>query len=140
MTTQVVRRGGQATLLLAQTALLLTLVACGPQAASSDRVVLRGAASAGPTCAVEKQPPEPQCAERPVAGAVILVREPDGAAVGQVTTARTGAFTISLRPGQYRLVAQPVDGLMGTPRPLTVNLVSGKRPKAVVLHYDTGIR
>ena len=33
---------------------------------------VQGKATAGPTCPVERNPPDPQCAERPVAGAVLV--------------------------------------------------------------------
>ena len=43
---------------------------------------IRGVALAGPVCPVETVPPDPNCAARPVAGAVILVRDGSGSEVG----------------------------------------------------------
>jgi hypothetical protein len=41
--------------------------------------------------------------------------------------------------GAYRLVAQPVNGLMGTPAPLEV-VITRRNATHVTLSYDTGIR
>ena len=69
---------------------------------------------AGPTCPVVSDPPDPECADRPVAGAVIVVQDDEGKEVARVTTDEDGAGSIELAPGAYRLVPQPVEGLMGT--------------------------
>jgi hypothetical protein len=50
-------------------------------------------------------------------------------------TARTGETPV----GTYRLLAQPVDGLMGTPAPLRVVINRGTVTH-VAVSYDTGIR
>jgi hypothetical protein len=41
--------------------------------------------------------------------------------------------------GAYRLVAQSVGGLMGTPAPLRVEIARGTTTR-VAVSYDTGIR
>jgi hypothetical protein len=50
-----------------------------------------------------------------------------------------GAFAVTLRPGDYVLVAQPVEGLMGTAPPLSFSVVAGS-PLQITVEYDTGIR
>jgi hypothetical protein len=100
-----------------------------------------GTALAGPTCPVERDPPDPDCAERPVAGAELrVVAIEGGAEVATVTTGADGAFSVELPPGRYRVVAQPVAGLMAAPAPVEVTLVAGQSPGPIVLAYDTGIR
>ena len=61
-----------------------------------------------------------------------------GLEVARVTSAADGTFTVPLAPGRYRLVPQPVQGLMGT-APEQAFTVGQKDPKLTV-SYDTGIR
>jgi len=98
---------------------------------------VRGIAVAGPTCPVSR-PNDPACADRPVAGATIHVLAGDGTEVATVITDGTGRFQIPLEAGAYRLVPDPVTGLMGTAQEVDVTVTSGVVD--VQLSYDTGIR
>src|SRR6266550_3737051 len=60
-----------------------------------------GRATAGPTCPVERNPPDPACAARPVAGAVLVIHDRAGAGVARVTTDKDGRFSLTLAPGAY---------------------------------------
>ena len=101
---------------------------------------IRGVAVAGPTCPVVTDPPDPECVDRPVEGAVIVVLDGSGAEVGRATTAADGTFAIGLAPGAYRVVPQAVEGLMGTAEPHDVGLVAGEPMAELTIAYDTGIR
>ncbi len=59
------------------------------------------------------------------------------AASGCRTTDSEGKATVGLEPGGYIVTPQPVDGLLGTPDPVELNL-QGHR--LIVFSYDTGIR
>jgi hypothetical protein len=100
-----------------------------------------GRALAGPTCPVVQEPPDPACADRPVAGAVIVIRHPDGAQVAEATTAADGTFLAAVPAGgTYVVEALPVEGLMGTPGPIEIVVPEGGEAWAVAdLGYDTGI-
>jgi hypothetical protein len=98
-----------------------------------------GKVVAGPTCPVESSPPDPQCAARQVAGATLLIQDLAGHTVATVVSDATGAFSLTLPPGDYMLVAQPVEGLMGTAPPLSFSVVAGS-PVELTVEYDTGIR
>ena len=104
-----------------------------------DRTGISGTAVAGPVCPVEKDPPDPACAARPVGGAVIVIRDPAGSEVARVTTAADGTFFIELAAGGYVVEPQAVNGLMGTARPQSV-AVKGGAASSIKLDYDTGIR
>ena len=98
-----------------------------------------GVATAGPVCPVERNPPDPSCAPRPVAGATIVIRDGSGSQVAVAISGVDGNYFVSLPPGDYVVDPQPVTGLLGT---------AGKQQAAVVagaitdvnLDYDTGIR
>jgi len=103
---------------------------------------IAGRALAGPVCPVERVPPDPACADRPVAGAVIVVRGAAGAEVARVTTAADGTFLVAVPGGgSWTVEPQPVEGLMGTAPAVVVNVPDA--PGAWVAAdaaYDTGIR
>ena len=100
---------------------------------------VQGTVTAGPTCPVETIPADPACAPRPVAGAVLVFTDADGRELKRVTSARDGSFTIELPPGVYQVMAQAVEGLMGTPAPMEVEVGAGE-PAELQVSYDTGIR
>ena len=101
---------------------------------------VRGTVTAGPTCPVVTNPPNPNCADRPVAGAVLVFRDASGVEVARVSSAADGTFSVELSPGAYHLVPQPLHGLMGTPAPIDVGVVAGRPMTEVAVSYDTGIR
>ncbi|MDP9483863.1 MAG: carboxypeptidase-like regulatory domain-containing protein [Chloroflexota bacterium] len=153
-------RGLRSSLVPVTAVLLLGLAACSAPAASpspspnsgspgasinaspsAGDVV--GVAGAGPVCPVER-PGDPACAPRPVAGAVIVVTRPDGSEVARVTTAADGRFSLNLPPGDYVLVPQPVQGMMGTAPSVPFNVGPTGQPGSsqplLQVEYDTGIR
>ena len=109
----------------------------GPADGTTGGIGIRGIASAGPVCPVVR-PNDPACADRPVAGAAIHILDATGLEVATVETDATGAFVITLPAGRYRVQADAVEGLMGTPAPAEV--IVGTSQALVELQYDTGIR
>lgn len=100
---------------------------------------IRGVAVAGPVCPVETVPPDPGCAPRPVAGAVIVIRDAGGSEIARAEAGADGSFFVSLSPGDYVIEPQPVEGMLGTAGTQAVTVVDG--PALVVeVDYDTGIR
>ena len=87
---------------------------------------------------VERNPPDPSCAPRRVAGATIIIRDPSGSQVAAAITAADGAFFVALPPGAYVVDPQPVPGLMGA-APTQDATVSDASVAVVNLDYDTGI-
>ena len=105
-----------------------------------DATGVRGIVIAGPTCPVVTDPPNPGCADRPVAGAVLLFSDASGGEVARAISAADGTFAVELAPGAYRLTAEPVEGLMGTPEPMEVGVEAGQPMAELTVSYDTGIR
>jgi hypothetical protein len=99
-----------------------------------------GVAMAGPTCPVVRDPPDSACADRPVVGAVLVLEDSAGREVARATTQGDGRFWIAVAPGSYRLVPQPVEGLLGTAQPMEVSVAVGEPVADLLVSYDTGIR
>ena len=110
-----------------------------PSPIGAGRTGIRGLATAGPVCPVERVPPDPACAPRPVVGAKLVIRDASGSEVAKIETGPDGAFFIELKPGEYVVEPQPVEGLMGTAAPQHASVGEGNAT-VVQLDYDTGIR
>jgi hypothetical protein len=123
--------------LLSAVALAAVVGACTPTVATQT---VTGSVLAGPTCPVVTDPPDPACDDRTVAGARIVVLDVDGDEVVVAVTGEDGTFSVELAPGSYQLVAQPMEGLLGTPAPVSVVVADGGLPEPITLVYDTGIR
>jgi len=117
-------------------ALVFVAVACSQDL---DLYEVHGVALAGPVCPVETDPPDPNCEPRPVMGARIEARDPDGAVVATAVTSDDGGFTLSLPSGSYSVVGQRAEGLMGVPDPVEI-IVETEAIELGTLLYDTGIR
>ena len=98
---------------------------------------IQGTVLAGPTCPVVSVN-DPNCADRPVAGATIVVLDASGQEVGRTATDAAGHYAIALPAGPYMVEPQPVEGYMGTAGPLGATVGGGF--VTVDLGYDTGIR
>jgi hypothetical protein len=109
-----------------------------PAPGGAGRTGISVVATSGPTCPVE-QPGDPACQPRPVARAVVVVRDAAGKELARAETDAAGTVFIEVPAGEYVVEAQPVDGMMGTPAPSDVTVADGAGT-LVALGYDTGIR
>jgi hypothetical protein len=121
-------------------ALLLAAAACAGPSVTPTPVPTTGVwgvALAGPTCPVER-PGQSPC-HRPVVGAEIVALDADGRQAGRAITNAQGFYSLPLAPGSYTIEPQPVEGLLGTAGPVSVEVAEGLR-LVLNLDYDTGIR
>jgi Carboxypeptidase regulatory-like domain len=109
-----------------------------PGASAKAASGIRGKATAGPVCPVERVPPESACAPRPVIGAVVVVQDASGHEVGRATTDSDGTYLVALPTGTYTVEAEATTGIMRAPAPQSVTVGDGVA--VVDLSYDTGIR
>jgi len=124
-------------LVLATAALV---VACQQPADVDPLTRVTAIVLAGPTCPVVRDPPDPACEDRPVAGAEIVAIDATGQEVARASTDADGRFTLALPVGEYQLVPQPVEGLLGTASPTEIVVVDGALLEPLTIVYDTGIR
>jgi hypothetical protein len=110
-----------------------------PANGTADHVTLRASLTAGPVCPVERDPPDPACAPRPVANVEIAVYDVSGVVVARAISGEDGVATLQLPAGAYYVVAPPVQGFMREVQPLAFAGVGGDRV-GLVFAYDTGIR
>ena len=111
-----------------------------PSAASSGESAssgIRGTASLGPTCPVERMPPDPACADTPYQGSFYVHTE-NGKLVATFKTKSNGSFMLSLAPGTY-IITLASNSVMPRLSPTNVTVEKGKSA-SVALTLDSGIR
>ncbi len=102
---------------------------------------LTGMITAGPVCPVEQSPPDPKCAPRPVAGAVVIAKDATGDELGRTTSLADGSYTLPIgTKGTVEILALPVPGLLRPPATVAVSFVDQREWQRLNLEYDTGIR
>jgi hypothetical protein len=99
---------------------------------------IQGTVLLGPTCPVERMPPDPSCADKPYATTIVVHHAGASAVFATATSDATGAFKISLPPGSYTLTAGSGSML---PRCASVNAeVAPTGYVTAHISCDTGIR
>ncbi len=97
-----------------------------------------GTVSLGPTCPVQRIPPDPACADKPYATAIVAYRAGSKSPLLIGNSDSNGAFSFSLQPGSYTLTVS--NGTM-LPRCASVNVkVMANTYATTTLSCDTGIR
>ena len=99
---------------------------------------VQGTVSLGPTCPVERTPPDPTCAPKPYATAVIVYRSGSQSAFLMGNSDANGLFKFSLPPGSYTLEATSGKTF---PRCAPVKItVPASGYASTTISCDTGIR
>jgi hypothetical protein len=106
---------------------------------TDDPIAVTVGLTAGPTCPVEQDPPDPNCADRPVVNAEVVLRDPRGAEVARGVSDGQGLVVFRVPGGSYYVDPAPVDGVMGQAAPVAFAAVGGSSAM-LTLTYDTGIR
>jgi len=99
---------------------------------------IRGTVMAGPTCPVEKNPPDPACADKPLATTVAVFRKGNPVTPFAITKSdASGAFEFSIPPGDYVVGADESALPRCTQTPATVG---PNGYTTITVECDTGIR
>lgn len=101
---------------------------------------IEGTAMTGPHCPVERDPPDPQCADRPYEGDLVVTTPDQGRIVKGFTTNAQGGFRVAVAPGVYSIRNDPAsDNFPYCSTPGTITVEAG-RFTSVEVSCDTGIR
>ena len=99
---------------------------------------VQGMVSLGPTCPVERIPPDPQCADKPFATAIIVSHTGSSSAFVLGNSDKAGVFKFSLPPGSYTLKATSGKVFPRCPEVTVVVPASGYA--STTISCDSGIR
>ncbi len=99
---------------------------------------IRGTALLGPTCPVERTPPDPGCGEKPYQGSLEVVST-SGTPMTTFATGSDGSFAVTVRPGTY--VIRNISGAAALPRCSSGTItVPAQGFVMASVSCDTGIR
>ena len=102
---------------------------------TTSLITVSGSALVGPTCPVTSSTPNPQCADKPYAGTLVLTNTTTGKHYSPTTTP-DGSFTVSLTRGVY-----DVSTAGGAPFPRCNGKIEVTGPSAhIPIMCDSGIR
>lgn len=99
---------------------------------------IQGTITIGPTCPVERIPPDPACADKAYQATVKIETADGSKQISQFTANADGKFKVNLNPGDYLLVPQSGGAY---PRAQTVAVrVLNDQYSTVIITFDSGIR
>ncbi len=100
---------------------------------------IRGMVTLGPTCPVMRNPPDPQCADKPYQTSISIFHAGDSVHARAVPMSdASGTFEVSLPPGNYIIDAKGCETLQRCAQVSAI--VSPNSYTDVVVSCDTGIR
>ena len=100
---------------------------------------IRGSVTLGPTCPVEKNPPDPQCADKPYSASLVVTTADGSRAIKNFQSTASGTFSVDLPAGQYTIESSPGNIL---PRCSSngIVIVKSNTYTQANISCDTGIR
>jgi hypothetical protein len=101
---------------------------------------IKGVVLLGPTCPVERIPPDPQCADKPYKTSLVATTTSQPQTMKEFNSDASGKFSVVLPPGEY-IINQSNKASM-LPRCSSQSSVQVEKNKYtdITLHCDTGIR
>jgi hypothetical protein len=113
---------------------------CEFTACPTEKSGIRGTVSLGPTCPVERIPPDPRCADKPFQ-TTLVVTTPDGSKIiTKFSSDAEGKFRVKIPPGDY--IIRPAPGAPMLPRCGNSGTITVKSDTFTTANIscDTGIR
>lgn len=85
--------------------MILAMAGClsSPQPTGASESGFFGIATLGPTCPVQQEPPDPDCADRPFEGEFALTARDGGSVVQVFASDARGSFNVTVPPGEYAI-------------------------------------
>ncbi len=117
------------------------IVSSGPSPVSTGSGSVVGYVHLGPTCPVEKFPPDPGCADRPYVNAKVeFLPKTGGVSVNSVFTDNMGRFETKLGAGEYMTTIYQKTTLSLPSCPTVEFSIRADQDTRIEISCDTGIR
>jgi hypothetical protein len=99
-----------------------------------------GRVTSSPSCPVQTVPPNPSCADRGLAGAVVSATDGSGGEVIRTVSKTDGSYVLDLSPGRYTIsAALAANQMMRAPEPASMTVEPGQSAELNFV-FDSGIR
>lgn len=94
----------------------------------------------GPTCPVIKDPPDPDCADKPYATALVVTTSDQSRVIKEFRSDETGKFSVQVNPGEYAIRSAAASNILPYCSSSEVLKVNAIVYTETTVHCDTGIR
>jgi hypothetical protein len=101
---------------------------------------IKGIAMLGPMCPVQKNPPDPKCADRPYKTNLIITSRPPSQIVKSFSSGTDGRFSVDLPPGEYAISSADTASIFSHCSSQGSIKVENNKYADVTINCDTGIR
>jgi hypothetical protein len=101
---------------------------------------IQGIAMLGPTCPVMKNPPDPQCADKPFETSLVVTTADGVKILKTFSTAKNGAFSVALPAGEYAVRSASSAPLYPRCASSDTIVVKSGAYTSINISCDTGIR
>lgn len=122
---------------LAVLSVMLAALFAGCSSTPAPDSGIEGTAMMGPTCPVQQNPPDPNCADKPYVGKLV-VSDHGGVAIQEFTTGQDGTFRVAVPPGGYHITGPTAQSLPSCSSDAFVVVAGAYTP--IDVSCDTGIR
>ena len=114
--------------------------ACPSQSPTSSKSGIRGHVLLGPTCPVEKIPPDPNCADKPYKTNLVLTSADQSYVIAQFSSDENGKFSIETDPGEYQIRSAAAANILPYCSSSGTIKVTAHTYTSAAISCDTGIR
>ncbi len=101
---------------------------------------ITGIAMLGPMCPVQKNPPDPNCADRPYKTSLVATTSDQLQIVKQFNSEADGKFSVDLAPGEYVITSANTAGIFSHCSSNGLVKVDKNKYTDITVYCDTGIR
>ncbi len=112
---------------------------CPGENASDNNSGISGTALLGPTCPVERIPPDPQCADKPFKTTLAITTLDGTRVIKEFSSDAYGKFKVNLSPGDYMVRSATANILPRCTNNGTITVRTDAYTR-VTIYCDTGIR
>lgn len=106
----------------------------------SQRGAINGLVLIGPTCPVEKYPPDPNCDDKPYVTRLVLTAVDRSRVIQEFSSTHDGTFSIMVSPGDYAIRSAAAANILPYCASAEVITVKANEKTEVVVSCDSGIR
>jgi hypothetical protein len=100
---------------------------------------IRGTVLLGPTCPVEKIPPDPACADKPYKINLVLTIADQSRIITEFSSDTNGKFTVKIQPGEYAIRSAAAANILPYCSHDALKVEANKFTD-IIVSCDTGIR
>ena len=101
---------------------------------------IRGMVLLGPTCPVIKDPPDPDCADKPYATTLVVTTSDQSRVIKEFQSDETGKFNVQVNPSEYAIRSAAASNILPYCSSSEVIKVNASTYTETTVHCDTGIR